>query len=336
MSMRRGWPSRLLLLGLLVAPPFASLRAEADLSPFLVQSACLDAAGRVRPGATPLDADCARRRPLSAGEPLPYRKHDWPSAGREAAQPRGWQASDSLHGTLSGRPVILHILDFGDDPRRAFGRFDQGLGDGGNLLVTGPGGAAGAAMTEDGGGGVQWFGSPDCARLGGPTGGWLFAVPPATEAWQARVALLGRAPGPQACPARFVPSLTRWRRAGMDLPVREPGNPAIRMAAADVLVSEHFGRADVATAEHLERFFFARDLGFVRWERWEDRATSTQPAIEERAARLAGNRTCPPLALSDPPGPSWAMVACRTWTNLVRATGPGAMLQAPAWPMLPP
>ncbi|MBX9701674.1 MAG: hypothetical protein K2X74_19730, partial [Acetobacteraceae bacterium] len=107
---------------------------------------------------------------------------------------------------------------------------------------------------------------------------------------------------------------------------------APRRVPMDVLVSEHYGRARIATAEHLERFFFARDLGMVRWERWEDRATSRLPGLERRAAMIAEQRRCPPLALSEPPGADWVMVGCRTWTNLVRASGPGTMLHAPVWP----
>lgn len=307
--------------------------SQPDLLPYLVQAACLDPGGQVIPGRAPTDADCPRRRSLAVGEPLPYRKHDWPSVQAGMRQARGWQASDSLRGTLLGRSAVLQIFDFGDDTSRAFGRFDAGHGDGGQAILIAPDGTVAAAMTEDGAGGVQWFASPDCAAArGAPTAGWLFAAPPVGGDWHSRIAELLIVPHPDACPPRFVPSLTRWRLVRLALPLREAATGATATVSADALLSEHYGRATIPTAEHLERFLFVRDLGLTRWERWEDRATSRLPALEERAGQLAAQRRCPPLPVSTPPGASWAMVDCRTWTNLVRATGPGAMLTAPPWP----
>ena len=46
--------------------------APADPTPFLVQSGCLDAEGRLRPGVLPIDPGCARRGPPAADDPLPY------------------------------------------------------------------------------------------------------------------------------------------------------------------------------------------------------------------------------------------------------------------------
>lgn len=303
----------------------------------MVQAACLDSAGLVRAGAVPGDPDCGRRRPLSVGDALPYRKHDWAAVQLRASQPRGWVASDSLRGTLFGRPAILQGWDFGDMPQREFGRFDAGLGDGGQVVLIGPDGSAAAVMTEDGGEGVQWIPSPACVRSGGqPTAGWLFAAQPVTTAWRERVVQATRVARPEICPSQFSTTLTRWRLARIDLPMRETSDGSVRTVPVETLVSEHFGRATVPTAEHLERFFFARDLGLVRWERWEDRATSRFPRMEEFAAMIATQQRCPPLAFSDPPEPSWIMIDCRTYTNLVRATGDAAMLHAPAWPAASP
>ncbi len=317
----------------MVVPGATALHAQPDLAPYLVQAACVDPSGRVIAGRAPTDQDCGRRRPLAAGEPLPYRKHDWPSVQAAARQPRGWQASDSLRGALLGRPAVLQVFDFGDDPTRAFGRFDEGKGDGGQAILTAPDGTIAAAMTEDGAGGVQWFASPACATSRGtPTAGWLFAAPPVGPEWQSRIAELLIVPRPDACPPRFVPSLTRWRLVRLELPLREAATGTTTAVPVDALVSEHYGRATIPTAEHLERFLFVRDLGLTRWERWEDRATSRLPGLDDRATQLTAQRRCPPLAVSTPPADSWAMVDCRTWTNLVRATGPGSMLTAPAWP----
>ena len=84
-----------------------------------------------------------------------YRKHDWPNRLDDPATALGYQASDSVLEGRSSRPVAVQTFDFGTDGR-AFGRFDGGRGDGGQVLLF-VGDWATFAMTEDGGGGVQWF-----------------------------------------------------------------------------------------------------------------------------------------------------------------------------------
>ena len=293
----------------------------------MAQAACLDAQGVPSPGRLPFEPGCGRGRPLAAGDPLPYRKHDWPGAPHAAALPRGYQASDSLLGTLLGRPAVLQTFDFGHDAR-AFGRFDSA--DGGQAVLLRDGAAA-SPMTQDGGGGVQWFQSPDCRAGAGPAPGWLFAALPLGEAWQERVVRINKARGPDECPVAFAPSLTRWRTARVDLPWREAATGAVAAATAEVLVSEHFGGAGVDTADHLERFWFARGLGLTRWERWENPALSRLPGRERMARVIAESGRCPRIALGEPPAAGWQLVDCRTWTNMVRAA-PGAPLAALAWP----
>ena len=36
------------------------------------------------------------------------------------------------------------------------------------------------------------------------------------------------------------------------------------------LISDHYGGADRDTADHVERFYFTRELGGTRWERWQN------------------------------------------------------------------
>jgi hypothetical protein len=301
------------------------------LLPYLAQSACLDARGAPVPGRLPFEPGCARRRPLSQGEPLPYRRHDWPAAEAARRLPQGYQASDAVLGTLLGRPAILHTLDFGDGPRR-FGVFDAGRGDGGQALIL-RGGAAAAAMTEDAGGGVQWFASPRCRTdRGALPDGWLFAAAPLREAWTERVVRLSIVRRPDECPDAFGVSYTRWRRVPrLPVPWREAASGATGVFLADAVVSEHYGGKAIAAADHLERFFLARDLGMVRWERWENRALSRLPDRDRMARVIAESGRCPPMEASDPPERGWMLVDCRTWTNFVRAA-PGAPLAAMAWP----
>ena len=316
---------RFCVFGLLLALGSGPATAADDpLASYLVQSACIDAAGAVIPGRLPFEPGCDRRRPLAAAEPLPYRKHDWPGATDAAAQPRGYQASDSVLGTLLGRPAAIQTFDFGAPPRQ-FGRVDPA--DGGQAIPLRPGEDASIAMTEDGGGGLQWFQGPGC-RPEAPDAGWLLAAPAPTAAWQQRLVRLNITPAPDACPARFNPSLTRWRTASLQLPWREAADGRTASAPAEVLVSEHYGGASIAGADHLERFWLAQGLGMVRWERWDNAAAGRRPGRAEQAeataAALATSQRCPPIALGEAPGPGWRMVDCRTWTNFAReAPGPG-------------
>ena len=291
--------------------------AEPPLTGYLVQSACLDEAGTPIPGRLPFEPGCDRTRPLRIGEPLPYRKHDWPGTA-EAALPQGYQASDSLLGSLRGVPTAIQTFDFGNAPR-AFGRKDPG--DGGQVIPLPPGGEIAVAMTEDGGGGVQWFQSAECRP------GWLVAAPPLTAEWQQRLVGLAITAGPELCPGRVNPSLTRWRRAAIGLPWREAADGRTATSRAEVLVSEHFSGTAIAIADHLERFWFAQGLGLVRWERWENAARSQLPGREAMAELMDRSRRCPPIAFGEAPGPRWQLVDCRTWTNMVRA-----LSEALGWP----
>jgi len=327
MAAARGTVIRGFLLAAMLAAPAA---AQSSLEPWLVQSACLDAAGRMVPGRLPIEAACRNRAPQLQSDPMPYRRHDWPAVEHAPALPQGYQASDAVLGTLMGQRAAIHTFDFGADPQRRFGAFDRGQGDGGQVVPLTPGPAY-IAMTEDGGGGVQWFLSPDCREGGRGWQGWLVAAPEPGQGWSERVVRLRIAPTAQACPARFNESYTRWRRTALDLPWREAATGRTGSAQVDAIVSEHYGGGAIATADHLERFVLARDLGMVRWERWENTARSRRANLARDAAMIARQQRCPPLAVSDPPAPGWAMVDCRTWTNFVRAA-PGRPLRAMAWP----
>lgn len=303
--------------------------ADNPFAPFMAQAVCLDAQGTPQAGRLPFEPDCRSTRQLSAGEPLPYRKHDWPGTAHAAALPTGYQASDSLVGTLLGRPAILQTFDFGGGADRAFGRFDAA--DGGQAVLL-RGDAAASPLTQDGGDGVQWFQSPDCRPSGGPEPGWLFAALPFEDAWRQRVVRLDKSRGPDQCPTAFSESLTRWRKARIDLPWREAATGAVSSAPVEVLVSEHYGTGRIGTADHLERFWFVRGLGLARWERWEHTARSRLPDRERMARLIAESGRCPRIAFGEPPAAGWQLVDCRTWTNMARAAPGGPPLPALAWP----
>jgi len=113
------------LIALLLSPGTPPARAD-DLAGYFVQAACLDAADAARPGVLPFEPGCGPSRPLQTGEPLPYRKHDWPVATQARTLPLSHQASDSLAGRLLGRPAIIQTFDFVDS-KRAFARLDRGM-----------------------------------------------------------------------------------------------------------------------------------------------------------------------------------------------------------------
>lgn len=307
---------------------------QTALLPFLVQTACLDAAGRPEPGLLPFEPHCTRPAPQRQDAPMPYRRHDWPAVQQARGLPLGYQASDAVLGSLLGAPAAVQTFDFGAGDNRRFGVLDQGRGDGGQVIPLGPGpgpGPAYIAMTEDGGGGVQWFLSPDCRNGGRGWQGWLLAGPGATEQWTTRVMRLRIAPTPEACPTAFDASLTRYRRTWLDLPWREAATGQIAVVPIEAIVSEHYGGGEIATAHHLERFVLARGLGMVRWERWENTARVRDPALPRQAEALRQQQRCPALAISVAPGEGWLMRDCRTWTNILRAT-PGRPLAALPWP----
>ena len=254
------------------------------------------------PALLPFEAGC-QASPAMAGATLPWRKFDL----------EGVMASDSVAATRHGAPVTRHSFDFGDPPR-AFGRLDAPGGDGGNLI-----GRRGTdtviLMTQDGSGGVQWFQGPGCedAPEGG-LGGWLLFDDLAGPDWRDRLVVLRITAGPARCPLRYVPAYTRWRR----LPVAYPwfdGDAARPPFQADSIISEHYDGRDIASARHLERFWFGASLGMLRWERWERQGPATDPA------------RCPTITGAGPPAPGWVLADCRMWTRFRR--GEQAI---PAWP----
>lgn len=269
--------------------------------PFVTQAVC------AVPQALPFERDCGERRPALAGATLPWRKFDW----------LGVQASDSVLAMRRGQAVARQLIDFGDGPRR-FGRMDNtpgpASGDGGDLVLQ-RGADTAIAMTEDGTGGVQWMQAPGCEdEPEAGLGGWLLFDAEAGPQWRERVARLRITRGSTRCPFRYVPAFTRWRR----LPIAYPwwdGEVAGAPFTAESIISEHYDGWDIARARHLERFWFARDLGKLRWERWERGAgATTLPA-------------CPAITGADAPGPDWHLVDCRFWTRFRR--GEQAI---PPWP----
>jgi len=323
MAARAVWGLLGAMLGALVgAPPAAAaiVATAATLRDFMIQNVCLDAAGAVLIGRSPIDGDlaCTAQRDLRPGERLPYHKDDHPSPADRAAAPEGYQRHDSFPvATAALGTVVEDSFDFGAGDRRRFGAFDPDS-DGADIVVLSPGAAA-IGATRDAGGFKLWVGPCD-----GPVTAaalrhsWLVAEfdprRPAPLAGHATARLAGLPAARSACPPRFSSAYTIWRIA----PFRYRAAPGQGMPVVlTTLISEHYGGADPATADHVERFYFTRELGGTRWERWQNAAGDKQVSaawVARRAAWFAATGRCskaPP-----PAGAPMALIDCREWTRI--------------------
>lgn len=296
----------------------------AEMVEFLAQCIGTTESGSARFGP---DAPGCEGGPSKLEDMLSWRKFDWPGQDDPRSIPSGYLASDAVVIADGPDPVIAHLADFGDHIRR-FRHFDAGQGDGGQVVQIIDGAAYGV-MTEDGGAGYQWFVSPACQPGGTARDrlkSWLFFGDDAKSgAWREKVVSLTMVRSRDGCARGFAQSYTRYRRESLAVRFIMPAGGSRSPVTQDVdsIVSEHFGRGSIETADHLERFFFGRGLGMYRWERWEERRRTLQKGVDDQAARLSRSARCPPIAYSTLPERNWTMTDCRMWTNLAK--------QEPGW-----
>jgi hypothetical protein len=282
---------------------------------YLVQSVCVDAGGNPT-DRLPIDADCTRLRPMTEDDAGRWRKHDW---GGTVGQLAGWQASDAVIARRNGVAFVDQTFDFSapatDNAGRPdrFFRFDQN--DGGDAIRI-VGDTASAFLTQDGGTpGLQWFIGPGCSQPGpGRYVSWVLFKSDVDASWRTLVAELGDDPQ-DACPSRFNHAFTRYRLVSESLPFQRlaaGGVPTRQTATLPTIVVEHYDARSIDRAHAMERFYFARGMGKVRWEAWskDDRKSS-------QAEALAREGRCPVLLDAAPPEAGWLMIDCRTWTNIV-------------------
>lgn len=308
-----------------------------EIIAYSVQSVCVDEAGRPSPE-LPISDSCSRARPQRSNDVATYRKHDWPNDLSAPDTVLGYQASDSVIQRGVSRTLVVQTLDFGT-AGRVFGRFDEGRGDGGQLLVAVDGWAS-FVMTEDGTGGVQWFVGEGCKRSGNDDtrfAGWLvFRSQPRTDPWVSKVARLNITADPRVCPNVFNNAFTRYRFDRVEFPFRII-NSVARVTdlrkPLEVVVSEHYGGASIRAADHLERFFMAKGLGLVRWERWANGNLEQPSSVRDSAEKLATTARCPRIDGYAMPARNWLLVDCRTWTTLVRQKA-AWMVDDYRWPAL--
>jgi hypothetical protein len=297
------------------APTDMVLGDKTNALGYLVQSVCVDAGGNPT-DRLPIDADCTRLRPMTEDDAGRWRKHDW---GGTVGQLAGWQASDAVIARRNGVAFVDQTFDFGapatDNAGRPdrFFRFDQN--DGGDAIRI-VGDTASAFLTQDGGTpGLQWFIGPGCSQPGpGRYVSWVLFKSDVDASWRSLVAELGDE-RQDACPSRFNHAFTRYRLVSESLPFQRlaAGDvPTRQTATLPTIVVEHYDARSIDRAHAMERFYFARGMGKVRWEAWsKDDRKSTQ------AEALAREGRCPVLLDAAPPEAGWLMIDCRTWTNIV-------------------
>jgi len=291
---------------------------------YLAQSLCLDGQGKPTNQVPEID-NCKAYRPQLGKDQVIYIKRDWPD---HHYFPHyiltGHQQSDSvLYGSVAN-PYIEQTLDFGGDAGHQFGRVDRE--DGGQAVVIAKNWAS-ISMTEDANSGVAWFIGEGCnlssedAKLG-----WLlFDRDVPTGRWAEVRRGVATSHSERPCPRNYGKSYIRFRREQVSFPFRLIDGEKVDNKNRDisVIVSEHYGNAnDISLARGLERFYFARHLGWIRWERWENLAAHNDPKFLERARNLQTSERCPSVDYSISPGSSWVQVGCRNWTTIVRSSSP--------------
>ncbi len=289
----------------------------------MIQNVCVDRAGAVLEGVSPVDGDrrCITQRDLLPGEKLPYHKHDHPAAADRARLPRGYQRRDSFPVETGQFGIVVeHSFDFGDGGGRQFGVFDAGRGDGGDVTLLSSD-AASMAATEDGGGGFQLFVGPECRdriAAAGLTQSWIIALldPNAPSRGETVARLNDLREGRQSkCPARLNFAFTQWRIEPVAYRTGEGQGVPVTLTT---LISEHYGGERPESADHVERFYFTRELGSTRWERWQNLSHSrdfSSDQLTKAASDLAATGRCSKPDI--PAGGAFVMIDCREWTMIV-------------------
>jgi hypothetical protein len=317
----------------LAVPPIKAgaeeLGSAATVRDFMIQDVCLDDARAVVDGVSPIDGDprCVAQRDLMPGEKLSYHKHDHPAAAERAA-PRGYQRHDSFPvETAQFGLLIEHSFDFGFGEGRQFGKFDTGRGDGGDIALVSQE-AVSIAATEDGGAGFQLFVGADCRDRPDAAAlnrSWIIALvspdQPLRGETVARLRSLKQTQQ-EGCPARLNAAFTRWHVQPVQYRAADGQGRPVTLTT---LISEHYGGEHPESADHVERFYFTRELGSTRWERWQHRERSrgfSADRLAKAASELALSGRC---SKADAPagGAPLVMIDCREWSRTVTPDQPG-------------
>jgi len=268
-------------------PPMGATTVSDPLA-FLEQTVCDD-------GSVDFTRCTAKHRQTNK-EVARYRRHDLPA-------PEGYQIGD----------CVAERCIFSYPP---FGAFNVANGDGGDAYSTSSDGWVRIALTQDGGkpGVLQHFVGPQC---GGD--GWvLFRQDAPTGSWTVMVARLSNT-NDGSCPASLGRAYTRWRLEDITWTLYFGRQP--EQVTLPTIVSEHYNRGTIADATALERFYFAKGVGRIRWSAWN------------KTGRHADPTRCPAVPYDVPPdASSWVLADCRTWTAIEPSEDPTWSASRFGWP----
>jgi hypothetical protein len=241
--------------------------APRDALDFMIQNVCVDAGDRPIPGDP---ATCAKHRDLKLLERTPFIRTDNENGLLYQAITSHPVLSPNLNTRI---PRIAHPKEFGgDDPSTAFRDFDLCLPgvckprfrDGYDMAEV-EGAFASFVGTSDPGINAQIFWREGCSGgLRNPVNqedSWLqFPTNISANPAGAKLARLNITQG-DSCPWLYNSAHTEWRL----LPQKVTFTTGKTLAAVMV---DHFGGRSPSSADHIERFYFTREYGFTRWERW--------------------------------------------------------------------
>jgi len=123
------------------------------------------------------------------------------------------------------------------------------------------------------------------------------------------------------CPIRLNAAFTRWYIEPVGYRAGEGQGTPVTLTT---LISEHYGGEHPESADHLERFYFTRELGSTRWERWQNLSHSrgfSADQVAKATSDLALSGRCS-TGHTPEGGASLVMVDCREWTLILPAQNP--------------
>lgn len=288
------------------------------ISDYMIQDVCVDDQDKPITAVSPLDPKCSRHRDLRPGERLPYHRHDWPSFADKAKRPFGYQRGDSVpYETKRLGTITVTTWDLGDGERQ-FGRYDGVKGDGGSFVAIASKYVGSMAAIDRRNGAQLFVNMESCKGQIGAESlqvGWpFFSVRFPGEQSGLSHSRLKVSKTLGACPTRYTHVHTEW--SVMDFaPMIATGKAGERTVST--VVSSHYSGPDIDRSPNMERMYFSRELGRMRWERWQNLAIQERPNDRKRSARLAESGKCVPAAPAPKWRGEWVMVACREMTNIV-------------------
>ena len=317
--------------------------APLSLAPFLAQCVCLDAAGNVMPGLTPLDAGWTSLRAATEADVLPYAKRDF---GENLTAPvTGYQTRNS-YIAQRGTVVYVQTYDFGPPamdqsvpPKPcAYGVFDDT--DGGDIVIIRQDGHAAYALTQDSTlqKSLQWWMKPGVGATA--QGAWTLFGPdaptgkfntPLVEFINGVITPYAASITPPAPPAAMNNEATQYRLELMEWPIividGESAAPSV-VTPLPTMITEHYWSvppvAPATVGAAMERNFFAIGLGCVGWQKWSLNA-GIAPGDAGRWPDVGPLGAAPPTGANG----AWTFNDGRCWTQLVRNAPPGFIWPPP-------